>query len=348
MFERLRQRRLDLFIHSGDHVYADNPLTPARGLDDGTVWRNLVTPAKDKVAETLEEFRGQYAYNMLDPSYRAFFEQTAVVAQWDDHETRNNWFPGQTLDDDRYVEKSIDVLSARARRAFTDFMPIDGGSIYRFLPQGPTLDLFVLDARSFRGPSSTNRQPRPSAATALLGRDQLTRFKRDLKRSTGTWKLIACDMPIGLIIPDGRRFYEGIANGADGLPLGREHEIAQLLSFLKREGIKNVVFVTADVHYAAAHHYRPQRAQIDFDPFWEFVAGPLHAGTFGPNALDDTFGPEVVFSAVPDGMAPNRPPSDGRQFFGEISIDGKTRQMTVGLHDVAGKELFRKTLDPAG
>jgi phosphodiesterase/alkaline phosphatase D-like protein len=30
-----------------------------------------------------------------------------------------------------------------------------------------------------------------------------------------------------------------------------------------------------------------------FDPFWEFVAGPIHAGTFGPNPLDPTFGPEV-------------------------------------------------------
>ena len=27
----------------------------------------------------------------------------------------------------------------------------------------------------------------------------------------------------------------------------------------------------------------------------EFVAGPLHAGTFGPNELDNTFGPELKF-----------------------------------------------------
>ncbi len=41
-----------------------------------------------------------------------------------------------------------------------------------------------------------------------------------------------------------------------------------------------------------------------FEPFPEFVAGPLNAGsfgpnpldgTFGPNPLDGTFGPEVVF-----------------------------------------------------
>ena len=40
-------------------------------LDDGTLWRNLVTPAKSKVAETLDEFRGNYLYNLLDDTCAA-------------------------------------------------------------------------------------------------------------------------------------------------------------------------------------------------------------------------------------------------------------------------------------
>ena len=51
------------------------------------------------------------------------------------------------------------------------------------------------------------------------------------------------------------------------------------------------------MHYCAAHHYDPARAKgVDFDPFWEFVAGPAHAGTFAPPPLDATFGPEVRYS----------------------------------------------------
>ena len=66
------------------------------------------------------------------------------------------------------------------------------------------------------------------------------------------------------------------------------------------------------MHYCAAHHYHPTRARFtEFDPFWEFVAGPLHAGTFGPGTLDATFGPEVKFNGIPPGMKPNRPPSEG-------------------------------------
>ncbi|TIL18780.1 MAG: alkaline phosphatase, partial [Mesorhizobium sp.] len=72
---------------------------------------------------------------------------------------------------------------------------------------------------------------------------------------------------------------------------GRELEIADLLRYIKNAGITNTVWLTADVHYTAAHYYNPDKAQFqDFNPFWEFVSGPLHAGTYGPNDFDMTFG----------------------------------------------------------
>jgi len=76
------------------------------------------------------------------------------------------------------------------------------------------------------------------------------------------------------------------------------------------------------------------------------VAGPLHAGTFGPPALDDTFGPEVRFRSIPEGMKPNRPPSEGFQFYGRIAIDGRSLALTASLHDLAGKRLFGVDLEP--
>ena len=105
--------------------------------------------------------------------------------------------------------------------------------------------------------------------------------------------------------------------------------------------MRNVVWITADVHYSAAHHYDPARAKFtNFDPFWEFVAGPLNAGTFGPNTLDPTFGPEVKFLGIPKDMKPNRPPSEGFQFFGTLQASAKTHSLTVKLHDLAGKILY--------
>jgi alkaline phosphatase D len=51
---------------SGDTIYADGPLTETVALPGGRTWRNIVTPAKSKVAETLDDFRGAFAYNLLD------------------------------------------------------------------------------------------------------------------------------------------------------------------------------------------------------------------------------------------------------------------------------------------
>ena len=69
---------------------------------------------------------------------------------------------------------------------------------------------------------------------------------------------------------------------------------------IKNADVKNTVWLTADVHYTAAHHYSPERAVFkDFTPFWEFVSGPIHAGTFGPGELDNTFGPRLEFVKAP-------------------------------------------------
>ncbi|MFE1747002.1 alkaline phosphatase D family protein [Coleofasciculus sp. H7-2] len=93
----------------------------------------MTTPEKSKVAETLAEFRGNYVYNLLDENVRRFNAQVPTLVQWDDHQTRNNWFPGRILaDDDRYkVVKSCDLLAARGKQAFLEYTPM------RFNPNDP-------------------------------------------------------------------------------------------------------------------------------------------------------------------------------------------------------------------
>ena len=168
--------------------------------------------------------------------------------------------------------------------------------------------------------------------------------------SQATWKVIAADMPIGLIVVydvDRKWGVEAIAQG-DGPPRGRELEIVDILSFIKRAGVRNTLWLTADVHYTAAHYYDPNKAAFqDFDPFWEFVSGPIHAGTFGPNALDATFGPQLVYIKAPGKeQGQDLPPSFGLQFFGHVAIDGASEVMTVTLRDVDDNALWSTRLEP--
>jgi alkaline phosphatase D len=352
-YETMRRLAPDFFIHSGDTVYCDNPLQAEVELEDGTVWRNLMTEEKAKVAETMQEFRGNFQYNLLDANVRAFNAEVPMMAQWDDHEVVNNWYPGEMLEgDDRYTVKSASLLAARANRAFHEYMPIrptpgDPERIHRVVPYGPHLDVFFLDMRSFRGPNGANDQAAPGGDAAFLGAEQVRWLKQALLASTATWKVIASDMPIGMVVYDDWRTKSTFENGAngDGPVRGREHEFADLLRFIRDSDIRNTVWLTADVHYTQANFYDPNRARFqDFAPFWEFVSGPIHAGSFGPNDMDDTFGPQVMYMNAPDGV--NLPPSAGLQFFGHVAIDGATGAMTVTLKDLENTDLYAVRFDP--
>ena len=350
----IRRAAPDLFINLGDTIYADQPLQREVALDDGTLWRNVVTDAKSKVAETLQEFRGNHAYNYLDEHLRACNASISQLVLWDDHEVHDNWYPTGRLDADaRYKEKSVALLAARAKRAFFEYQPVrihpvENERIYRSRRHGPLLEVFALDLRSYRGPNSANRQLALNDESAILGAAQVSWLEGALAASTSTWKVIASDMPIGLVVPDAEGRFEAIANRDDGAPIGRELEFARILKFIRDRRIQNVVWITADVHYGAAHHYDPSRARFtDFSPFWEFVSGPLHAGTFGPSELDRTFGPEVRFLAIPPGMKPNRPPSDGYQFFGFGRIDHRTKVLTMEIRNRDGQTLFAQELPAA-
>ncbi len=166
------------------------------------------------------------------------------------------------------------------------------------------------------------------------------------------WKVIASDMPLGINVddgklPDGQVRWEAVANGEPGAPKGRELEIAELLSHLKRQRVRNVVWLTADVHYCAAHLYDPAKAAFsDFDGFWEFVSGPLNAGSYGPGTMDGTFGPQVVFAKAPPPGRAGLSPYAGLQFFGEVNIDAQSEEMTVDLRDINGVSVFSRTLRP--
>ncbi|MBB3102062.1 alkaline phosphatase D family protein [Azomonas macrocytogenes] len=355
IYDAMRRRLPDFFLHSGDVIYADGVIPESQVTEDGRVWRNLVTEAKSKVAETLDEFRGNYHYNLLDDNVRAFNAEVPQIWQWDDHEVTNNWSPGKELDD-RYRIKDINLLVRRARQAYLENAPMrmngrdELGRVYRKIAYGPLLDVFVLDMRSYRGANSANLQPQEGPETAFLGRLQLDWLKRELQASKARWKIIAADMPIGLHVPDGKNAqgqvrWEAIANGNNGPALGRELEIAELLNSLQRSGVRNTVWLTADVHYCAAHYYHPNRAAFqNFDPFWEFVAGPLNAGSFGPNPLDNTFGPELVFQKAPP--TANSSPFAGYQFFGEVEIEAQSGALRVSLRDIDGVPVFEKQLEP--
>jgi alkaline phosphatase D len=208
----------------------------------------------------------------------------------------------------------------------------------------------MLDTRSYRGPNAENLEETYGPSAHYFAPAQVDWFKRQLNASRAEWKVIACDMPIALArTHDSARRWgqESMSQGDHGPPRGRELELADILSFIKRENIRNTIWITADVHHAAAYHYDPNKAAFqDFEPFWEFIAGPLSAATGRVLPPDRTFGPQVIFTKGSPDPKINHGPSYGLQFFGHVEIDGATGVMTVSLRDINDTLLWSKQLEP--
>lgn len=346
MFETMARAEPDFLIHCGDRIYADGPLAETVRLTDGTVWRNIVTPAKSKIAETLDEYRGNYRYNLLDAHYRRFNAQTAQLVTWDDHEVINDWWPGRTAPKKKgYSDRRIDLLAARGRQAFFEYTPIrrnavEPGRIYRSIRYGPLVEVFLLDERSYRSPNFDT-----SDQATLLGPAQAAWLKQALAGSTALWKVIVSPLPVAIFGKRSKKYIDKWADGEAGPPTGRERELAGILRAIEVQDVTNTVWLAADVHYAAAHHFHPDRARFTgFKPFWEFIAGPFHTRPANPKTPDPTFGPRVVFSAPKKRIIGNHPPKNGYLYFGHGHIDGKSRALTIGLRDLSGKTLYQITL----
>jgi alkaline phosphatase D len=259
------QAQPDFFIHSGDNIYADGPIAAELKLDDGSVWKNLVTEETSKVAESLREFRGRYAYNLMDENVRRFSAEVPQIWQWDDHEVINNWSDSKDISTDaRYTEKSVPLLVARATRAFLEYAPMryhgleESERVYRKIPYGPLLDVFVIDMRSYRGANGPNRQEKPGPDAAFLGEAQLAWLKQSLKQSKALWKVVAADMPLSLQVLDGkdaqgRTLFRGGRQRRRAAPGPRARVRGPLRTAEARQGEKRRR-LTADVR-TAAHYY---------------------------------------------------------------------------------------------
>ena len=131
-------RQPDVFINSGDTIYADQPVVAEVKLDDGTIWKNLVTEAKSKAAETVDDFRGAYKYNLHRRAHAAL-HPPSLADRRSGTTTRSatTGIPrGTCRKTTKYTLKSMALIAERARQAFLEYNPVpvnadDAGRIYR-------------------------------------------------------------------------------------------------------------------------------------------------------------------------------------------------------------------------
>jgi len=309
IFERMLASRPDFFVANGDMIYADNDC-PERGPIPG--WTNVpgdFPSVNDAAVDWLDRARveevyaAHWRYNRADPAFQAFMRAVPMYAQWDDHEVINDFgapWPAYPATPERAGYPNI--VDA-GRKTFFDFHPItrqpdEPDRIYRSYRWGRDVELFILDARSYR---SDNRQTdTPENAKTMLGRRQLEWLRNGLTRSTATWKIVSSDVPIS--VPTGwegvgRDAFANQASSAEASGTGFEAELLDLLRSLDEADVRNLVFVVTDVHFAAQLRYAPD---LDGDGdglvFHELISGPLNAGrTASVSSMDPTLAPVLLY-----------------------------------------------------
>lgn len=317
IFENMKELSPDFFIANGDMIYAADKC-PIEGPSDD--WKNIPGNfsgiADPEVNWTdIDQVRNtdlkHWQYNRADPYFQEFLQNTSMYSQWDDHEVINDfgalWPYWNSFNKDR---EGYPNIVNEGRDAFFNYSPIDRNlndknRIYRSFNWGPYLDLFILDGRSYRSPNSMADTPENNKT--LLGNKQFQWLEQSLKNSSATWKVISSDIPIS--VPTGANASllgrDGWANGNEtnfSSKTGFERELQQLLKSLDDNNIKNIVFVTTDVHFPANILYEVD-ANNDGDKliFYELISGPLSAFRFGMPygapipKLDTTFNPKTLY-----------------------------------------------------
>jgi alkaline phosphatase D len=208
-------QKLDFFILAGDTTYNDS-------------------------ATTLSQYRAKWLGQIAQTTFQDVLTSTGNFATWDDHEVDNDWNP-ETFDKTRL---------ANATQTFFEHLPVrrhatSPNRIWRGYQWGETLELFVLDSRGERKPSTATG---PNAQ--YLSPAQMTWLKTGLSTSTATFKVIVTSVPItnmpGVwdVFPNDRW---------EGYPAQRK----ELLDHITSTGIKGTLFVAGDFHLGASSSVEP-------------------------------------------------------------------------------------------
>jgi alkaline phosphatase D len=282
-----RRADLDLVLHLGDYLYEHANGTYGDGTAIGRV------PEPDREIVSLSDYRTRHAQYKLDPDLQEVHRQHPFVAVWDDHEFANNAWRGGA---ENHQERDGDWAERRrnALRAYLEWMPIrefgreGAGRGWRRLEFGDLVDLIVLETRLERDIQVAD--PRDAvqlgrADRTLLGAEQedwLERQISDSARRRVAWRVLAQQIQMAPLRPDATGAIRN-PDAWDGYPVSRE----RVLSQLERQGLRNNLVLTGDLHSSWAidlprdlASYDPKRGRGGIAV--EFVAPGISA----PGLLD--------------------------------------------------------------
>lgn len=331
IFQKVAQAQPDFFIALGDMIYADSRCS-AQGA-----YGYPQQPSPAPLATTRSQFWQHWQYLYQDQHVRRLLAQTPYFPMWDDHEVVNDFGPLHNTPKNTQGPQ----LLRPGLSAFLDYNPVverasTPGRLYRQLRWGKHLQVFLLDTRQYR--DANDAHDSASHPKTMLGREQLTWLDTLVNASQPTWTIVACSVPIA--IPTGTDARDGWADNNE--EQGFEQELRRVFDILRVR--RNVLFITADVHFATGFSYAP----YPDDPerlIYEFAVGPMNAGVFPSDHYDNTFKPVRLFRYGPTAAIRGWQSAKTWFNFGVVNID-RSGVAVLRVNNGHGKTVFEKRLLP--
>jgi phosphodiesterase/alkaline phosphatase D-like protein len=248
--QKMAALELDALLHLGDMTYNDNAWEQASEMP---------------FAALADIYRGQagWAFALENEGYRQILPSTGIYNVWDDHE-----FVDSSPLDDVLVAAQTDADVAMklegARDAFYETLPMErgpDGELWRSVRWGETAEIFMLDLRTERDPSTLD-----TASPRFLSDAQMTWLTGALSASTAHFKLVMTSVNIANlpgawdVASDDR--WEGYVTQREAL-----------LDHIVTEGIDNVWFLAGDIHVGFVGRLEPEGTS-PWARMWEITVGP--------------------------------------------------------------------------
>lgn len=154
----------------------------------------------------------------------------------------------------------------------------------------------------------------------MLGEAQRTWLAAGVRNSSARWKVIVTSCPLSILRSSEPPQDDWVSY---------EHELGGLLNGWRDAGVKDIVWLTADVHWGQAVEYP------DYG-MWEFVGCPLGANPrTASRPLSPTFAPQERFLGL------------NERYYGSVAIDPAAATMTVDLKAQDGTVRHRTVIPSA-
>jgi alkaline phosphatase D len=275
---------LDGFLFVGDNAYCDG-------------------------AETVPEYREKYLAHFGRTEHVAVRASTGMYITWDDHEIRNDLNP-ETVDENQ-LDAAFKAFFEHA--AIAEVTP---RKIWRSARWGKTVEIFVLDCRSERKPSTIG-----SDNPQYISAAQMTWLKTGLAASPATFKIIMNSVPI-----------TNMPSVWDAYPTDRWEaygaQRTEILQFIDDSAITGVIWLSGDFHLAFISKVSTSGPGANQR---EVLAGP---GSQSSNPL------------LPTLTAPQFAYKTGTNNFTTLKLDPVGRSVTVGYHGADGAMFHSESFVP--